>query len=48
MRGDVEMALEGSMAAVTGELRVGKEGVGGSSAPVRGWSRRRWSRGGRL
>lgn len=27
---DVEMVLEGSMVDVTGELRVGKEGAGGS------------------
>lgn len=27
---DVEMVLEGSMVGVTGELRVGKEGAGGS------------------
>lgn len=30
MRRAVEMASEGSMVAVTGEVRVGKEGVGGS------------------
>lgn len=30
MRGDVRMVLEGSMVAVMEELRVGREGVGGS------------------
>lgn len=47
-RRGVAMVLEVSMVAVTGEVRVGTEGEGGSSAPVRGSSRRRWSRGGRL
>lgn len=45
---NVGTVLEGSMAAVKDELRAGKEGEGGSWAPVRDWSRRRWSRGGRL
>lgn len=31
-----------------GEVRGEKEGVGGSLGPVRGWSRRRLSRGGKL
>lgn len=30
MKRDVEMVLEGSMVAMMGESRVGKEGVGGS------------------
>lgn len=45
---DGGIASEGSVVAVQGEARVGKEGEGGSSAPVRDLSRRRWSRGGRL
>lgn len=44
----VGVVLEGSGAAVMGEVRVGKEGAGSSWVPVRGWSRTRWSRGGRL